>query len=210
VGQVESAPSAKPSTRVGLTLGVCALVVGVASWVPVRGRQVTGWEQAVFHALNNLPGFLFGPVWLVMQLGTWFAIGGVALAALVLRQTRLALAFALAGATASLLSNVLKALIGRGRPAALLAEVHTRGAVPTGNGFPSGHASVAFAVATVAWLWLDGWVRWVLPCAAVIVGFARIYVGAHFPLDVVGGAALGTACGAAVSLALRPRPSAAG
>jgi undecaprenyl-diphosphatase len=210
VGQVESAPSAKPSTRDGLILLVCALLVGVASWVPVRGRQVPGWEEAVFRAVNDLPGFLYGPVWVVMQLGTWFAIAGVALVALVLRRTRLALAFALAGVTASLLSNVFKAVVGRGRPAALLADVHTRGLVPTGNGYPSGHASVAFALATVAWLCLDGWVRWVLPCAAVIVGFARIYVGAHLPVDVVGGAALGTACGVAVSLALRPRPSVAG
>jgi membrane-associated phospholipid phosphatase len=171
---------------------------------------VPDWERAVFRAVNELPGFLYGPTWVVMQFGTWLAIAGCAGVALAVRRVRLALAFAMAGVTASLLSNVFKAIVGRGRPAALLAAVHARGGLPGGNGYPSGHASVSFALATVAWLWLDGWVRWVLPCAAVIVCFARIYIGAHFPLDVVGGAALGTACGAAVSLALRPRPSPAG
>ena len=208
--QVESAPSAKPSKRASLSLLIASLVLGVLSWLPVRARRVPGWERAVFRAVNDFPSFLYGPVWVVMQLGTWGAIAGAALLALAARRPRLALAFVVAAGAADLLSRVFKGVVRRGRPAALLTEVHMRGAVPTGNGFPSGHASVAFALATVAWLWLDGWVRWVLPCAAVIVGLARMYVGAHFPLDVVGGAALGTACGALVSLALRPRPSPAG
>jgi membrane-associated phospholipid phosphatase len=171
---------------------------------------VPDWERGVFRAVNDLPGFLYGPVWVVMQFGSWLAIVCVAGVALAVRRVRLAIAFAFAGASANVLSSVFKAIVGRGRPAALLSAVHLRGAAPSGNGYPSGHASVAFALATVGWLWLDGWVRWVLPCAAVIVCFARMYVGAHFPLDVVGGVALGTACAAAVSLALRLRPSAAG
>jgi hypothetical protein len=142
---------------------------------------VPDWERGVFRAVNDLPGFLYGPVWVVMQFGSWLAIVCVAGVALAVRRVRLAIAFALFGASANVLSSVFKAIVGRGRPAALLSAVHLRGAVPSGNGYPSGHASVAFALATVGWLWLDGWVRWVLPCAAVIVCFARMYVGAHFP-----------------------------
>ena len=160
------------------------------------------WERWVFRTVNDLPGILYWPVWVVMELGTWFAIVAAVVVALLARRVHLAIAFGLAATSANLLSHAGKAVVGRERPPALLLHVHVRGAVVVGNGYPSGHASVAFALASVAWLWLDGWAKWVLPAMAVVVAFARMYVGAHFPLDVVGGAALGTACGAAVTLAM--------
>ena len=68
-----------------------------------------------------------------------------------------------------------------------------------GLGFVSGHAAVAFALATVVVPWLPG--RWkVLPWVlAAVVGFARVYSGAHLPLDVVGGAGVGIMCGTVVN-----------
>jgi undecaprenyl-diphosphatase len=81
------------------------------------------------------------------------------------------------------------------------------GAVATGNGYPSGHAAVAFALATIAWLWFGprSRIRWVLLGVAVVVCFGRVYVGAHFPLDVVGGAALGVLSAALFGLVLSVR-----
>jgi undecaprenyl-diphosphatase len=55
--------------------------------------------------------------------------------------------------------------------------------------FPSDHATLVFAVATLVWQ-VDRKVGFVLSLLAVLQGFARIYVGAHYPTDVAGGAVL--------------------
>lgn len=60
--------------------------------------------------------------------------------------------------------------------------------------FPSGHTSVAFVVLTAAgafYLWLVP----LLAVVAVLIGISRVYLGVHYPSDVLAGALLGTACG---------------
>ncbi len=65
--------------------------------------------------------------------------------------------------------------------------------------------AVVTALAVVATPWLPRWTRWLVAAAVAAVFLARMYVGAHLPLDMVGGAALGLATGAAVRLALGTR-----
>jgi undecaprenyl-diphosphatase len=66
------------------------------------------------------------------------------------------------------------------------------------NGFPSDHALVGFAVAGALFAW-----RWKAGVAAVfaalLIGLARIFVGVHWPLDIVGGAAIGIVAGGLVA-----------
>jgi undecaprenyl-diphosphatase len=164
-------------------------------------------ERGAFHAVNNLPGALYRPVWVVMQFGSGAAIPVVAVVALLRRHLRAALALGVAGLSASILARVAKAIVARPRPLGLLSHVHVHGTPLTGNGYPSGHASVAFALATIAWLWFGrrSPIRWVALVLAVLVCFGRVYVGAHFPLDVVGGAALGVLSGALFGLVLSVR-----
>ena len=84
------------------------------------------------------------------------------------------------------------ALVDRGRPGDLLDDVQIRESGLHGQGYVSGHAAIAFAVATVltpaAVRAAGGWLPFTL---AAVVAFARMYYGAHLPLDVVGGAGLG-------------------
>jgi membrane-associated phospholipid phosphatase len=107
-----------------------------------------------------------------------------------------------AGGVAYVLAKVVKHYVPRGRPNALLDDVVIRGAEADGIGFVSGHIATVTALALVAWPWLPRWGRWVAGAGAAVVFLSRIYVGAHLPLDMVGGAALGLAVGAAVRLLL--------
>ena len=69
---------------------------------------------------------------------------------------------------------------------------------PSTYSFPSGHATVSFACATVLALAVPR-LRVPLYALAVLISFSRVYVGVHFPLDVIAGAVLGVA----IAIALR-------
>lgn len=187
---------------IALVLGIGLLVL---STLAVRGQHVSALERTVFRPINDLPDLIYRPAWAVMQFGNALAIAGVAVAALLWRRFRLALALGIAGLAVYLLAKVVKLVATRPRPGALLAHVHLRGAHIGGNGYPSGHAAVAFALATIAWLWFGPRLRWLFVVGAVGVCFGRVYTGAHLPLDVVGGAAMGLISGAAVGLLLEVR-----
>jgi undecaprenyl-diphosphatase len=205
VAPPDSAAAQRSLFRAELALLVAGLVVLLVSALAASGGDVAAWERSVFRAINDLPEFLYPPVWVVMQFGSFWAIVAVGAVALAFRRFRLAIGLAIAGVSVYLLAELLKAIVDRPRPAALLTDVHIRGAAPTGNGFPSGHASVACALAVIAWLWFGPRLRWIFIAAAVVVCFARLYVGAHLPLDVIGGAALGIASAALVGLMLKVR-----
>ena len=186
---------ADPRTR--LALGIAGLA-GTA--VAVRRDSVGRRETRVFRAVNDLPDSLFGPAWVVMQLGTLAAAPAAAGVALAVGDRRLARRLLVGGTAGWALSKVVKRGVGRPRPAALLPDARRRGQDAAGLGYLSGHAAVAAALATAVLPRLAG-ARKVMVLALVpVVGLCRIYVGAHLPLDVLGGAAMGLAIEAAVGL----------
>jgi glycosyltransferase 2 family protein len=140
-----------------------------------------------------------------MQYGTFGTVPGLAAAMLLRRRPRTAVAVGLGGTAAWLLAKAVKPLVGRARPAPLLADVHVRGKEEGDLGFPSGHAAVSAALTTALWPVLPR--PWRAACVGLsgFVSFARMYVGAHLPLDVVGGAGLGVAVGSLAKLVARER-----
>src|SRR4051794_7555264 len=164
-------------------------VVALTAAVAARQRLVPG-EGPIFHAVNGLPGFLAPPARVVMTLGT--LPGAIVIALVVGVVTRgLWAAVAVLGAAlvARFAAQVVKDLVDRARPAALLDEVHVREHIG-GPGYPSAHSTVAFAVAVILACCFPR-IRWPVLGVALVVGLARMYVGVHLPLDVVGGLALG-------------------
>lgn len=91
---------------------------------------------------------------------------------------------------------ILKPLVGRTRPwlviEGLLPLIHEGDL----RSFPSGHTSAAFAAGTALLRTLPkAWARRTVMVCAVLMGLSRLYVGVHYPSDVLGGALVGTFCG---------------
>ena len=179
-----------------MRLGGSLTVLGVLS-ILVADQTFLRGETAVLQAANDIPTAPGWPLRVVMQLGTlWVALVVVAVTAWATRARGVgaALAVAVAVAIAFRLDNVLKDVIDRPRPPGMVDGLHVRETIG-GFGFPSGHTTMAFALAAslhpaVATRW-----RWIVWTLAAVVGVARMHVGVHWPADIVGGAALGTAIG---------------
>ena len=183
----------------GVVLAAALCVLATTALLALGGG-VARWEQALFR-WGNAGGPPEPVVWTVMQLGNLVAVPAVALLAVAVRRVRLAVEVLVGGVAAYLLARVLKELVDRGRPGALLADVVLRGHADAGRGFPSGHAAVVGALACLVLPRVPPRWRWAVGATALLVCLARVHVGAHLPLDVVGGAALGMASASAVLLA---------
>ena len=202
-GTTRSSGAGAPGVRENLVvLGVSVVVLLVASLA--ARAELSSTEVQIFRAMNGLPENLNTIVWPFMQYGTFVTIPTLAAIALLLRRVRLAIAVLIAGAGVYLLALVFKRIVDRGRPGALLVGVEERETFGSDSlGFPSGHAAVAAAVTAVVSAHLSA--RWTIVALVVgtVVLFGRLYVGAHLPLDVIGGAALGAIAGSVVNLVVR-------
>lgn len=168
-------------------------------------RPITQPEIRIFRMANGLPGGGYPAIWIPMQYGTFGTVPAAAVLALARRRPQLAMAIGVGGTAAWVLAKAVKSIVDRGRPAGVLEGVVLRGREEGDRGFPSGHASVSAALTIVTWPYLsNGW-RLSLAALSGIVPFARMYVGVHLPLDVVGGSALGLAIGSAVNLSIPMR-----
>ncbi|MBI4417160.1 MAG: phosphatase PAP2 family protein, partial [Ignavibacteriales bacterium] len=91
-------------------------------------------------------------------------------------------------------SSWVKHLFERARPCHVLTDVHLLVSCGSGYAFPSSHAVNNAAGAVVLSFFYRKWTSAFVSFAA-LVGFSRIYVGVHYPSDVLGGLVLGSGCG---------------
>jgi undecaprenyl-diphosphatase len=165
------------------------------------------FEVAAFRWANRRRPALEGPLHVLMQFGNGLVALVVPVAMLAVGRPRPdAARVGMSAFGAWQLAKVVKRLARRGRPARLLPDVRLLDGDPSGDGFVSGHAAVATATAVALHRAMGPGFGAAAALAAVGTCFARVHVGAHLPLDVVGGAGLGLVWGGACDTALRSRP----
>jgi membrane-associated phospholipid phosphatase len=184
-----------------LWVALAGLVLTVAASLGSLDGLVSAPERAVFRAINDLPGWLERPMWALQLLGVLVTPVVVAAGLLVVRRWRPAVALLLLVPLKLVAEReVLKKLVERQRPGQNEPGAVLRDVPPAGLSFPSGHAIVAVGMLVVLWPYLGRKGRLVGTLLAASVGVARIYLGAHNPLDVVAGAGLGLLLGALLTL----------
>jgi len=161
------------------------------------GEQFDVWAFLYFNQ-HNLRGLgLDRLMWVLTQIGNGlfgFILAGIFFLS---GQRRLGTIFALGILSLWLVVETIKALTDRARPYLTLSQTKVVGWREIGRSFPSGHTSQTFFMATlfVRYFQFDPGVSLALYAIAALVGFTRIYIGVHYPRDVLAGAILGSVWG---------------
>lgn len=161
-------------------------------------------DTRVFMLFNmqGYPKWLDRCMWLATQLGNMLTAFGVAFLLFVMNYRRLAIVIIFGTLTLWLLVEVIKALSDRDRPFLTVEKTRIIGWREKGDSFPSGHTTQIFFLMTLFiyhfHLGVGGSI--VLYAIAALVGFTRIYIGAHYPRDVIAGIVLGSVWGILATL----------
>ena len=188
-----------------------AITIALVAGLIASTGEVPGWEQSIFHAINDLPDWLEAPMWVFQLAGLLLVPLVIAVIAAAFKQWWLAIALVIFIPLKLFVEKgIVKQLVERERPGTTICGYdaadpdafdtscgHFRGDVPLeGLSFVSGHAIIAWGVAALLWTVLPGRWRWIPVGVATLNAIARVYLGAHNPLDVVGGGAIGIAIAA--------------
>ena len=155
--------------------------------------QDTSSSHALFRLINDahspLGDMFFG---IVTGLGDGLIIS-LLCSLLILFHIRAGIASLVAFLVSGLVAQMLKRMFDMPRPPVVLDNVHVLGHSLTSHSFPSGHATsdgVMVLLAFLIWSRSD-WRRWSVAALFFLAAIGRVYVGVHFPVDVVAGLMIG-------------------
>src|SRR3954447_12610478 len=195
-----------PARTAALLVVVGAVCFGGAAVLVHLGTNHL--DERLFRALNDVPmalttvltplSKLFLPVGLLIAIGL-----AVLYLSLRYRSGAPVLVGASAAAVAWALAKLSKAVAQRPRPYEVLHHAVLRQHPAHGTSFPSSHTSVAVATVVALLPFLPRRFAPVAVVYAALVGWSRIYLGVHYPLDIVGGTGIGLAVGGTALLVVR-------
>lgn len=186
------------------------VVLAVSAWLAVKpGAQAA--QTALVQWFNHPPqpvAAVFALVNPLLRPAPLLLVAGVLVGWVLVTAWRtsqrleVARALVLAVLLSELLAQVLKRMAGQPRPLSVLPGLDTHGypISPHGNAYPSAHTAVAVAMVSALWPWMSRPQRIVGAAFAVLIACNRMYIGAHWPVDVLGGAAIGLLCGSLIWL----------
>ena len=189
----------------GLLAALGAVLFGVSAVLLKTGT--TGWDESLFRLLNDVPAAAASVLTPLSKL--FLPAGIITVVALtagyVLARNRSILPVASAAAAAGvawLLAHAAKAIADRPRPYLVMADAVLRQQPAHGTSFPSSHTAVTLAVAIALVPFMARPLAATGIGYAVLTGWSRVYLGVHYPLDILGGAGIGAAAGGVILLAL--------
>jgi len=190
--QKTSEPRESNNRTYAIGLGFGVLIFIPALYIAHK-HQLSGVQARLFYDLNNMPNsYKTVALWLTEGLGAGYIIAACVFIPILFKRFRLAWRYLVTAGGAGIAMEIGKHIAKEPRPDVLLqGHLHER-AVELGlTSFPSGHETIATALAITTWLILPKRWRWICIAWIVIVGVSRIYLGDHTPNDVVGGFAIG-------------------
>ncbi|MFD9224660.1 phosphatase PAP2 family protein [Streptomyces sp. NPDC060064] len=157
-------------------------------------RNAPAWLDSVLSAWSTYGLALFA----VLMLAAWWRVRPGASP-----RTAMALAAPLVVVAAFIADTMIKSLVSEQRPCRTLHTVTLEACPPMSDwSFPSNHAAIAAAAAVAIWLTHRRLGAIAVP-AALLMAFSRVWVGAHYPHDVIGGLIVGAAIAWPLTLAAR-------
>ena len=199
-------PARVPRARAaGLVAGLGAALFGAAAILLKTGTL--SWDARLFAVLNQVPQAVAS---VLTPLSHLFLPAGITIvvvltAGYVIARNHSVLPVAAAAVAAGLawaLVHVAKAIADRPRPYEVVAGAVLRQQPAHGTSFPSSHTAITVAVVIALMPFLPRALAAVAIAYAVLVGWSRVYLGVHYPLDILAGAGIGMAVGGVVLLAL--------
>ena len=188
-----------------LLAGLGAALFGVSALVLKTGA--VGWDLSLFRILNQVPAAAASVLTPLSHLFLPAAIVVVVVLAVVYvvarnRSVLPVVTGVMAAGAAWLIAHVAKAIADRSRPYEVMADAVLRQQPAHGTSFPSSHTAVTLAIAIALVPFLARPLAVVGIGYAVLVGWSRVYLGVHYPLDVLAGSGIGMAVGGVILLAL--------
>jgi membrane-associated phospholipid phosphatase len=173
--------------------------------------NATNWDEVVYRTLNDVPSgvarFLTPLSRLFLPLGLTIVVLAASVYCVMRNRSLWPIVFCAASAAVAWLgANVGKAVADRPRPYEVVTGAVLRQQPAQGTSFPSSHSAIAFAVALTVIPYLPRRGVVIALAYAALVAWSRVYLGVHYPLDVIGGAGIGLIVGGAALALIRLFP----